>query len=157
MTLSLVRTDHSHPDFHFLVNQLDHELAIRDGEEHAFFAQYNQPGPAMRVVVAYEDGEACGCGAFKPYGPGVVEIKRMFVPLSKRGRGIAGRVLAELEKWAAETGHHSAVLETGVRMPEAIALYTKSGYRQIPNYGQYAGVESSVCFAREWAEKPLAH
>ena len=41
------------------------------------------------------------------------------------------------------------MLETGQKQPEAIALYTKSGYRIIPNYGQYVGVESSVCFEKK--------
>lgn len=148
MPLHLHRTDAADQHFLSLVRELDKELARRDGEEHAFFAQYNKPDPSMCVVLAYDGTEACGCGAFKPYAPGVVEIKRMFVPAGQRGKGIAGLVLAELEKWAAETGYHTAVLETGIRMPEAIALYTKSGYRGIPNYGQYAGVDSSRCFEK---------
>lgn len=150
MPLLLHRTHSADPDFLSLVHELDKDLAARDGEEHAFFAPYNKPDPSMCVVLAYEGRTPCGCGAFKPFKPGSVEIKRMFVPVEERGKGIAGRILAELESWAAKNGHHTAVLETGIRMPEAIALYTKAGYRRIPNYGQYAGVESSVCF-----EKPI--
>ena len=40
------------------------------------------------------------------------------------------------------------ILETGKKQPEAIALYTKKGYHITPNYGQYAGVENSVCFEK---------
>jgi len=39
-------------------------------------------------------------------------------------------------------------LETGLRQPEAIALYNKSGYSVIPNYGQYAGKYNSLCFEK---------
>jgi hypothetical protein len=40
------------------------------------------------------------------------------------------------------------VLETGKRQPDAVALYKKCGYKQIPNYGQYIGMENSVCFEK---------
>jgi putative acetyltransferase len=65
-----------------------------------------------------------------------------------RGKGIAAMVLHELEKWAAELSFEKCVLETGKRQPEAIGLYTKSGYKTIPNYGQYARIENSVCFEK---------
>ena len=45
-----------------------------------------------------------------------------------RGRGHARAVLAELERTAAAAGRRRAVLETGTRQPEAIALYTSAGY-----------------------------
>jgi GNAT superfamily N-acetyltransferase len=57
-------------------------------------------------------------------------------------------VLAELETWAAELGCSKCVLETGGKQPEAIRLYEKSGYKRIPNYGQYVGVENSICFEK---------
>ncbi|MDT0641257.1 GNAT family N-acetyltransferase [Zunongwangia sp. F363] len=78
-----------------------------------------------------------------------MEIKRMFTLSLFRGRGFAGKVLKELETWAAELNYSKCILETGVRQPEAIALYKKSGYRIIPNYGQYAGIENSVCFQKD--------
>ncbi len=78
-----------------------------------------------------------------------MEIKRMYTVVERRGKGIASEVLRELEIWAAELSCHTCILETGRRQPEAIALYEKSGYTQIPNYGQYAGVENSVCFQKK--------
>jgi len=66
-----------------------------------------------------------------------------------RGRGIAQMALAELEKWAAELGYKKCILETGKRQPEAIRLYEKSGYKIIPNYGEYLNIENSVCFEKE--------
>lgn len=146
--ITLKRTDSSDKDFQSLVVELDKELRIRDGEEHAFFAQFNQIDHLRQVVLAYDQDRPVGCGAVKPYEPGCMEIKRMFVPLDMRGRGIAGRVLRELEQWALELGHGRCVLETGDKQPEAIRLYEKSGYQVIPNYGQYVGVNSSVCFEK---------
>lgn len=73
----------------------------------------------------------------------------MFVPTERRKKGIASAILNELENWAAELSFTKCILETGKRQPEAIGLYKKNGYKQIPNYGQYASVENSVCFRKE--------
>jgi len=145
---TLIRTDSNHPDFKQLVVLLDKDLAIRDGEEHAFYAQFNKVDAIKEVVVAYENHIAVACGAIKFFHDDAVEVKRMFVHPDYRNRGIAIKVIVELELWAAELGYKTSVLETGKKQPEAIALYQKSGYQIIPNYGQYIGVENSVCFAK---------
>jgi len=146
--INLIRTNSDDSDFRELVALLDQDLQIRDGDEHSFYAQFNKVDKIRHVVVAYEDGEAAGCGAIKEYAEGVTEIKRMFVRAERRGRGIAGKILAELETWAKELNFSECVLETGLKQPEAIALYQKSGYKTIPNYGQYAGVENSICMKK---------
>lgn len=149
MEIKLVRTDSTNPDFIKLVGELDADLRIRDGSEHSFYAQFNKIDALKNVVVAYNNIEPIGCGAYKPYENGIAEIKRMFVPLHERGKGIAGIVLGELEKWACEEGFASCILETGKKQPEAIRLYEKLGYSYIPNYGQYAGIENSVCLKKD--------
>ncbi|MBK9013435.1 MAG: GNAT family N-acetyltransferase [Saprospiraceae bacterium] len=146
--LHLKRTDSSDPDFISLVRLLDADLAIRDGEDHAFYAQYNKVDSIRHVVVVYKGAMPVGCGAFKSFGESTVEIKRMFVLPELRGWGIAGAILFELEAWAGESGYARCVLETGKKQPEAIRLYEKSGYETIPNFGQYAGVENSVCMEK---------
>lgn len=135
-------------DFLHLVTELDKELAIRDGAEHPFYARYNTLKDIHHTVVAYQGKTAIGCGAIKVFDPETMEVKRMFVALPARGRGVAGQVLSELEQWCREMGVRRSVLETGVKQPEAIRLYRKSGYAQIPNYGPYAGVENSLCFEK---------
>lgn len=92
--------------------------------------------------------EAVGCGAFRPVQDDCVEIKRMFVRESCRGRGFSKLILRHLEELAQRRGCRRIVLETGVKQPEAIGLYESAGYVRIPNYGQYAGNPDSVCFAR---------
>jgi putative acetyltransferase len=145
--IRLVRTDSSNTDFQKLVRSLNAYLADRDGDDHAFYDQFNKIDAIKNVVVAYEDEDAVGCGAFKEYEPGTAEIKRMFVPEEKRGMGIASKVLRELEKWASEEGFDKCVLET-VADSGAVILYRKSGYSIIPNYGQYAGMEKSCCMEK---------
>jgi len=148
MMLQIKRTDSSDPGFTSLVRLLDADLAIRDGEEHAFYDQFNKVDSIRHVVVAYVEGAPVGCGAFKPFDKNTVEIKRMFVQPELRGQGVAGAVLTALEAWAGELGYVRCVLETGKKQPEAIRLYEKSGYGAIPNFGQYAGVENSVCMEK---------
>lgn len=147
--IKLRRTNSDDPDFRPLVALLDQDLRIRDGEDHAFYAQYNKLDKIKHVVVAYREGEPVGCGAIKAYDDTTAEVKRMFVLEQQRGQGIASLVLAELEQWAAALGYTSCILETGTKQPEAIALYRKCGYTVIPNYGQYAGVENSVCMHKK--------
>jgi putative acetyltransferase len=146
--LQLIRTTSENPDFRALVQLLDQDLAERDGAEHAFYAQFNKIAKLKHTVVAYADGVPVGCGAFKEFTAELVEIKRMFVQPTHRGQGVASAVLAELERWAHELGYAGCVLETGKKQPEAIRLYQKSGYALVPNYGQYVGVENSVCMQK---------
>ncbi len=146
--IKLIRTDSSNPNFVELVKLLDKELQIRDGADHSFYAQFNKIDKIKNVVVAYIDDIAVGCGAIKEYEPGTIEIKRMFVKDKYRSKGIATFVLLELEKWTRELGCSKCILETGVKQPEAIRLYTKNNYSIIPNYGQYAGVDNSVCMEK---------
>jgi len=146
--MKIIRTDSSNSDFINLVRLLDADLAVRDGEEHAFYSQYNKIDKIKYVVVAYLGEEAVGCGAIKKYDENTVEVKRMFVGNRHRGKGIASKILADLEHWARELKYDRCILETGKKQPEAIRLYQKNNYQQIPNFGQYKDVENSVCFER---------
>lgn len=146
--VSILRTDSTSRDFVELVARLDAELAERDGSEHEYYAQFNKIESIKHVVIAYDDGKAVACGAFKQFEPDAMEVKRMYTLPEYRGKGIAALVLAELETWATELPCGRCVLETGLKQPEAIRLYEKSGYSRIPNYGQYVGMDNSVCFEK---------
>ena len=149
--LKIIRTDSGNTDFQALVRLLDADLAIRDGDLHGYYAQFNKLDAIKNAVVAFENETAVGCGAFKKFDDESVEIKRMYVRPETRGRGIAVEILKELEDWARESGFSFAVLETGKKQPEAVRLYEKSGYALIPNYGQYEGLENSVCMKKSLA------
>ena len=147
--VTIKRTDSENPDFRSLVKFLDAELAIADGDDHAFYSQFNKIDKIKYVVLVYENGIPSGCGAIKEFGNDTMEVKRMFVSPEKRNKGFATLILSELEKWAAELSSAKCILETGKRQPDAIGLYKKNGYKPIANYGQYIGVENSVCFEKE--------
>jgi GNAT superfamily N-acetyltransferase len=146
--ITILRTNPENIDFLHLISELDKDIKIRDGEEHHFYAQFNKTDSIQHVVVAYNGNKAVGCGAFKIYEGTIVEIKRMFVDPESRGKNIASQILTTLESWAKEQSFTSCILETGRKYPEAIGLYKKNGYSITTNYGQYKGIDDSVCFSK---------
>lgn len=147
----LKRANSEDPDFRKLVTQLDAYLSEVDGDEHAYYAQFNGIAKIAHVVVAYEGDDAVGCGAIKPYSDSIAEIKRMFVRPDHRGKQIGAQILSELEMWAGEVGFTECILETGHKQRAAIRLYQGQGYDVIPNYDQYAGVDNSICMKKRIA------
>lgn len=147
-SIKTLRTDSKNGDFIHLVELLDADLAARDGQEHEFYHSFNSLQGLSHVVLAYLDQRPLACGAMKAIHGGSMEVKRMYTLPEFRGKGAASLVLKELETWAAEEGCTHCVLETGKRQPEAIALYTRSGYVQTPNYPPYEGIENSICFKK---------
>ncbi|RKR13395.1 acetyltransferase (GNAT) family protein [Maribacter vaceletii] len=147
--MKLVRTTSKNKDFIGLVKKLDAYLAITDGDEHAFYNQFNSIQSLKYVLVIYLNDVPVGCGAIKPIEESSMEIKRMYVSPKAREKGFATKILKELESWTKELNYTSCILETGIRQTEAVALYKKCNYTIIPNYGQYIGVKNSLCFKKE--------
>ncbi len=145
----VTRTNSDNADFRKLVDELDTDLKLRDGADHPFYAQFNKLDNIKYVIVAYDNDMPVGCGAIKVFSTEAMELKRMYVRPAYRGKGIASMVLAELESWARELQYKQCVLETGKRQPEAVALYTKNGYKRTPNFGAYKNDENSICFEKK--------
>ena len=146
--IKIIRTDSKNKDFRNLVKELDTYLKTTDGDEHAFYNQFNNIDVLSNVIIAYDDQKAVGCGAFKAFEDSSVEIKRMYTQPEMRGTGIASEILKALEIWASELNYKACVLETGIRQKEAVAFYKKCNYQIIKNYGQYANMENSLCFKK---------
>jgi GNAT superfamily N-acetyltransferase/effector-binding domain-containing protein len=146
--LIITRATSKHQDFQQLVKLLDAYLATQYGALQTEYDRHNVVEEIDTVIMAYAEGRPVGCGALRPYDKERVEVKRMYVRPAYRGQGIGGRMLDELEAWAAELGYARAVLETGLKQFEAIALYRKHGYRQSQNYGPYVDQPNSVCFEK---------
>lgn len=142
------RTNSEDPDFVKLVKELDAYLAIKDGDEHDFYDQFNKLDSIKHVVVLYKEAEPVACGAIKEYEKGAVEIKRMFVKPEVRNKGYASKVLRILELWAKELGYEKCILETGTRQIEAIGMYKRNNYKRIKNYGPYKQMDNSLCFEK---------
>ncbi|WET48705.1 GNAT family N-acetyltransferase [Chryseobacterium indologenes] len=143
------RTDSKSIDFQTLIKYLDSTLAEHNGDDDAFFAQFNTIDMIKNCIVAYIDEVPAACGAFKEFSKDTVEIKRMYTHPEFRKRGLGSTMVKELESWAKELGYQKAVLETSKDLTNAISVYEKNGFQRIDNYGQYIGIDNSVCFEKE--------
>lgn len=147
--ITIKRTTSDDVDFDALRIQLDAYLAFLDGDDHEFYAQFNKSSALKNALVFYEDGIQVGIGAYKEYDADTAEMKRMYTVPEYRGKGIGKAILTELENWAREENYKVSLLETGYLQKDAIGLYQKLGYEIIPNFGQYEGVENSVCMKKQ--------
>jgi len=142
---------YDHPDSVKMIADLQQVYVERYGDvditpvDPAQFA-----APLGYFVIGYLDGVPVACGGWRVNDEldGAAEIKRMYVVDSARGKGLSRLVLAHLEATAREAGLLRMVLETGLRQPEAIALYTSSGYERIDNFGVYRDHPESRCFGK---------
>jgi GNAT superfamily N-acetyltransferase len=89
--------------------------------------------PHGGLLVLQLDGTTVAGGAFRRHDAETAELKRIWTAGSHRRRGLARRVLAELEAEIARRGYRRIRLTTGPRQPEAVALYAASGYAVLPD------------------------
>lgn len=143
--------------------------AAMQAEMRALYQDDDEPVPLRdtstiaAMVLLRVDGEPAACAALREVvpgswgdgepGPGVGEVKRVYVDPRWRGQGLSRLVLAEVERHARDSGLHRVVLETGALQTAAIALYERSGYVPIARYGGYADVELSRCYAKDLAAR----
>jgi GNAT superfamily N-acetyltransferase len=153
--LQIRRVGYGHPDALRLIDEVQSEYVARYGgpdqtpldplmfepPEGSFFVGYLADAPVAAGAWRRSGVEAFGTTA-------TVEVKCMYVVPAARGRGIARRMLAHLEQDAQAGGAHAVVLETGLRQPEAIALYESSGYTPIAPFGYYRCAPVSRCYGR---------
>jgi GNAT superfamily N-acetyltransferase len=145
-----------HPDAVALVAQVQAEYVERYGgpDETPLERGVFDP-PAGAFFVGYLDGAPVATGgwrfrtdvaAFGRRRP--AEIKRMYVVPGARRNGLARAVLSHLEGTARDAGADAMVLETGLRQPEAIALYTSAGYEPVRAFGHYAWSDTARYFGK---------
>jgi GNAT superfamily N-acetyltransferase len=131
-----------------LVDALNDELMVRYGGGEPSVAHPEQfRAPYGGFFVLNVDGVDVACGGVRPLAEGIGEVKRMYVEPSARGRGLSRVVLGELVGFARTAGYRELWLETGLRQPEAIALYESAGFTPIPKYGQYKDEPESRCYS----------
>jgi GNAT superfamily N-acetyltransferase len=160
--LRIRRVPITHPDAQLLVEAVQEEYVARyGGRDESPITPEDFDAPRGQFFVGYLDGVPVATGAWRrssvvALGATVTaEIKRMYVVPAAQRRGIARRMLAHLEATAADAGIEALVLETGLEQPEAIALYTSSGYEPVPGFGYYSGSELSRTFGRRISPSSL--
>jgi GNAT superfamily N-acetyltransferase len=139
----------------------DFYVSIYGGPDDTPFTTDEFAAPRGRFLVGYLDGAPVAMGGWRLRRPGdpswalrPAEIKRMFVVEAVRGRGLASLVLAALESGAAAAGADWLLLETGRPQTSAIALYRRSGYRDVPPFGFYAAEPDVVSLGKRLAADP---
>lgn len=147
--ISIKKTTATDADFLTLVQALDVDLKIRDGDDHLKYAPFNQTNTLQYAVVLYYNHLPVACGALRQYNANTMEIKRVFVQPEFRNKGLAIMVLQVLEEWCKALNFNTCILETGKNQPEAIQLYKKLNYTIIPNFGKYIQNYNSVCFKKK--------
>jgi GNAT superfamily N-acetyltransferase len=156
--MNIRRVSFDHPDAVKLNDQVQAEYAARYGDDgdatHMDPVHFEPPNGAY--LIAYDESDVpVATGGWRVQDSneagnrdGDAEVKRMYVIEQARGRGLARRILAALEEDARAAGRVRMVLETGDKQPEAIALYTSSGYEPCEKFGYYRHHEASRCFAK---------
>jgi GNAT superfamily N-acetyltransferase len=142
MRIDVVAYDH--PDAARLIAEVQREYVTRYGSGDDSPVDPDEfAAPKGVFLVGYLGGVAVACGGWRSHGSDA-EIKRMYVAAAMRGKGLARAMLAELERTALAAGHRRMILETGMRQPEAVALYRSTGYTGIPAFGHYADAPLSI-------------
>lgn len=101
-------------------------------------------------LLAYDkgSGQPVGCGGLRLLDAGTAEIKRLYVLPYTRGSGVASSILAALEGHAHSLGITTLTAEAGSVQTDGRQFYTNAGFLAVPNFGPYAGVEHSFCYAK---------
>jgi GNAT superfamily N-acetyltransferase len=154
--LRLVPATFEDRDAQALVAEVQAEYTLLyGGPDEAPLEEGEFDAPGGRFVLGYEGEVAVAMGGWRtrsdvhPWGAQrVAEVKRMYVAPAARRRGYARAVLRHLESTARAAGMEALVLETGTAQPEAMAMYTASGYEPIENFGWYAWSALSRCFGK---------
>ena len=145
------RTDGKDKDFIENCRLLDMDLNRRVGKiiKRDKYEKYNQLDEIQEAIVVYEENRVIGGGAIRRYDDETIELKRVFVHTEYQGQGIGSRLVSLLMEWAVELGYKKMILETGELLAESCHVYSKLGFKQIPNYGAYVDMPESLCMGKE--------
>ena len=149
MRIDVVAYDH--PDAVKLIAEVQQEYVDRYGSSDPSPVDPAEFAPPRGLfLVGYTDGGAVACGGWRADADGAgAEIKRMYVAPAARRAGLARAMLAELERTALAAGHRKVILETGGRLPEALALYRSAGYAPVTPFGYFASAPTSIHLGKQ--------
>ncbi len=134
-----------------LMESFDAELRATYGAHQDEADKNNVFEEAINIVLVYYGNKIAGCGGYKLHHKNTAEIKRVYILPEYRGKGLGIGLMNEIEQWAKEDSFKYLILETGDQQHEAIALYRKIGYYDIPKYAPYLDSPVSVCLKKDIA------
>jgi GNAT superfamily N-acetyltransferase len=137
------------PQARSLVEELQQEYVVRYGGPDETPVDPREFDPPTGVFLVAELGDTLiGCVGLRRHDETTVELKRLFVRPDHRRGGLGRILLFAAERRALELGYSKILLETGTEQPEAVSLYTSTGYRPHENIGHYRHSESSQMYSK---------
>ncbi len=146
--IEIIRTNSDDRRFKNLILELDNDLTTRYSQADYRFDANIQLNALDTAIIAQISNITVGCGCFKEINSRTIEIKRMYVNPYFRGFGVASQMIDALTRWGKELFYDTAVLETGIKQPEAIKLYEKHGFAKIPSFAPYIEIPNSICMGK---------
>jgi putative acetyltransferase len=120
--------------FEEYAQSLGFDLSFQDFERELAGLPGEYAPPEGSIFLAFLGEDAMGCAAFRPLGPGICEMKRLYVRPAFRGRMLGRRLAEAVISEAKRKGYRRMRLDTVPAMKEAIALYRSLGFEPIPAY-----------------------
>lgn len=155
--LEVERVPWAHPDAVALRRAMVDELAplypehAQDAGDGFDRLDASHADTVVTTFLVRQGGVAVACVTHRhapAWGEDTAELKRLYVAPAARGRGLARRLVGLVEDDARAHGARRVVLDTGIRQPEAIALYLSAGYRAVaPPAGSWDALPVSLWFA----------
>ncbi|MDQ6730724.1 MAG: GNAT family N-acetyltransferase [Actinomycetota bacterium] len=102
--------------------------------------------PQGVFFVAREDDQISGCVGLRSRPLRTGEVTRLFVTPAARGRGLASRLMHELEMYARDRGLATLRLDTRDDLVEARRLYVRHGYEEVAPFNR--GTHSNLWFEK---------
>lgn len=148
--MKMVLTNEKDVRFLNLVEELDYGYYLRIGDELEKYNQYNEFKAPHIVMLMIDGDEAIACASYRKFDNQSVEFKRVFVKKEYRKRGIAYKLIEELEKDVIENGYKYSYIVTGINNHAAIGLYEKLDYFKTDKFGQFKEDETVLCMKKDF-------
>ena len=133
-----------------LTKELDNEYFQRLGDVVKKYEQYNDLNDSHIVILALNWGKPIACASFRLFDKDTIEIKRVYVKKRYRRKGIAYKLVKQLEKLAMEENFKYSIIETGRENVAAINLYKKLDYEIIDSFGIFEGDDLCICMKKQF-------
>lgn len=118
-------------------------LRIQNYDEEIAHLEEKYGPPRGRLYLALADGKTAGCIALRQLDDARCEMKRLYVRPEFRNLGIGHRLTEQILSDAKSAGYHEILLDTLPFLNQAIAMYRRIGFREIPKYNN-SPLDSSI-------------
>ena len=143
-------TDEKDERFIELVKELDNEYFQIHGDIVNKYKDYNELKDPHLVLLVLNWDRPIACASFRLFDKDTIEIKRVYVKKRYRRKGIAYKLVKQLEKLAIEENFKYSIIETGSNNTAAIELYKKLDYEIVDNFGFFEGDDMCICMKKEF-------